>query len=893
MKKLITCMIILFGLTVPVFANTVLNKVEKISGHILSADQLEEYVTKYQLKENANLLHSEEMPVRIFTSGSISVQFNLPMVVAVGNDYDLTVADETSKPYFEMLNKIEPKAVDRYFNDDEVLKMIQAQVANFSISEQVTRTNEIVDIVNQLRSLYRKIEFANFDNTADNSYYVYDMHNVLDNTNGQLFFGLNFEGQPFLTYDSSLPVISNGLINSGNILEDVSNNNSNFVNGTQSSSNGGNGSGNANGSGGNGNNANTAQSSTVDVIVLQDAEDYNHYNGEFDYYENARSAEMEVISKCWGEGCTQMLQNVVPAKDISCGTVRIDTKIKSYEFDMKPYYAQDTADKEHEVLMLLTENNLKQFRKRFEDEVINKLWKTETKDGKEVTVPDETARAKAKQSLENAINTARSAYGKIDVISTGFNAKDVYVHKTLLNDVDNTIFAINGENKLIGIHTDEFNDVFHQHELADEAYKTDIINSKNPESQTNPLQYRLSEENYYLCENCSRCKLCESQTLVASGRYNGNVYFSNYCPDHACFFVWDWEVDGNNVDGIQEGLKCIKQSEFGSIYCIDHKCQMCFAGIVGVSSVDAKAMTDHRMTGSIEANDYSKYCVAHKCIAKGCREAKIGIDTSSTYSDKGFSSPEYCEKHCTGCKFYESSIGDFCNEPVNDNLRMLCDKHLKVGVFEEINDGDLKMAMKYVSPDAKTLIFFGGVGEAYYDLSKTIACVENISNLENMNVICVSIPEHCWNGAKKELSDWNKPVAALRTYLETEIKNGNISADSLYIDGFSNGSQGAYDLATSLQGTQIAGKNVDVELTLIEGIRYAWEDNLYNFLDAGGQLNIYGAKSSTAGFGEAAAHFCKYKFNNDERVTKEIYNGKHNVTFVRSLYDTHGVHSQV
>lgn len=890
MKKIITSIIILFGLTTPVFANTVLNNTANISGYILSADQIEEYLPNYLIYESLNLLYSEETPVRIFTSGNISVQFNLPMVVAVGDDYDLINCDEALRPYFEMLNKIEVKAVDRYFDDNAVLEMVQAQVANFSISEQVTRTSEIIDIVNQLRSLYRKIEFINFDDKSGNSYYVYDAYNFLDNANGQLLFGITSEGQPVLAYDSNLPVHSNGSDNSGTVSKDILNSSGNDA---QSSSNSNvvGGSAGVNGNAGSGS---TAQLPITDVAILQDAKDYNHYNGEFDYYENARSAEIEVIAKCWGEDCSQQIDDIMPANDMSYGVVRVYTKIKNYEFNIKPYYAQDTIEKENEALMLLTEYNLEQFKQRFQDEVLDKLWVTITKDEQEIIVPDETERTRAEQNLENAIKAIRGAYGKIDVISTGFNAKDVYVYKTLLNDVENTIFAINTDNKLIGVHTDEFNDVFHQHELADESYKTDIINSKDTESQTNPLQYRLSEENYYLCENCSTCEECKTM-LVASGRYVGNVYFSKYCPEHACCFVWDWTVDENNVDGAEEGLKCIEKSAFGSLYCENHKCSIasCFNGIVGVSKVDAKATTDRRMTGSTDINDYSAYCVAHKCIAKGCKNLKIGINTSTTYSYSGFSSPEYCEEHCTGCKFYVTSTGEFCNEPVNNNLKMLCDKHLSSGNFEEINDGDLKMAMKYVSPDAKTLIFFGGVGEAYYDLSKTIACVENISDLDDMNIICVSIPEQCWNGERKELSDWNQPVAALKSYLETEIKNGNISADNLYIDGFSNGSQGAYDLATSLQGTQIAGKQVNVELTLIEGIRYDWEGNLYSFLDAGGHLNIYGAKSSTAKFGEAAKYFCNYKFTGDDRVTRGMYDGKHDTTFIRNLYGTYGVHSQV
>jgi len=867
MKKFILFFILLFGLTTPVLANTTLNEVKEIPVYISTAEGITAYMNDYPMATTTNLLGSNESYIKIFISGSTGVQFDLPMLVAISNVYDTTYYDETTKAYLQMLTNIDKHYISQYFDDESVMAMVQMQTGHLSIAQQVSKSAEIIDIVNQLRSLYRKLNFVNFEDVTNSSYYVFDMQNMLDQTNGQLLFGITTEGQAVLVYDSRLPIppnvsVNQPIPNTPNVsvnpeIPGGSSGNNSWTGGYNPIGNNGNGGNNGN-SGNNGNGPNN----TVQQAPLKKYENRNNYNGEFAAVD-VRSAEISVIEKCWSESCGHIAtENIITeeSKGLSVPlNISLDTSsnaYKEYTFNLAPYYAMDTEYNNGEVLALLTDYNLEKFKKtEFVENVLNKivLYKTkkvEKTDGdtvKETFVREvdngltEAARSQALAQLEQLANNLRLHYKKIDVIFEGGDTREFYVHVDFLTDIPNTVFAQNAEEKLIAIKTDTYNNVF-KPLVFNIAGHTCVGNLEEGD-----MQYRKADGYFYLCENCAKCAKCDCNNLVAIGNQNGTVYFSNYCGEHACWFVWDIVVDTTNSGETKEGLKCVA-AKTNNYYCDQHTCDACGDAIVGESKSDSTVNGDPRKTGSSSEDDYSAFCEEHKCRAKDCDKQRIGENTSSDTHNGKIVSDKYCADHCTGCRFYitgKTEDDGFCNADVVDATKMLCQAHINVvntnAKFEDLAYQNSVLSQKLANPNGKTIVFFAGQG----DRINMEATKNHVTALKNkgVNVICVTIKNpRTQDDRLGRYDEWDAIYPELEQHLDNLVKQGLVDPDNISFEGFSNGAHAAADMAERVQDRKVTNSNgtvvgtYDVALTVIDGIYSAG----FNDVNKVGQMTAKG-----------------------------------------------------
>lgn len=280
----------------------------------------------------------------------------------------------------------------------------------------------------------------------------------------------------------------------------------------------------------------------IESEIYDVVEDINQYGGwEFKSF-FARSAEFEVVGKCWGEDPHVDQKKAELNKSIGEMSLIINLGKNGtfkYDFNLQENYAQDTEKKDHEALYLLTYHNYQQFVQNiFIEQVIEKIYFVyydehgrEHKD----TASIEYARRMAWLRLGTLTNEIRAKYGKIDVVVRNDQIKEFYVINTHLTDLENKIFTERRKGELFEIKTDKYNDVFTWHSLG--GGMTDIINSADFSSRApNKRQYRLKEENFYLCEGCSKCEECSA--LVAYGEEDTEQgwYLSKFCAEHACFF---------------------------------------------------------------------------------------------------------------------------------------------------------------------------------------------------------------------------------------------------------------------------------------------------------------------------------------------------------------------
>lgn len=662
MKKL---WILFFTMTIFLFNTSfavTLNPVNTVDVKFLSANEIDSYIASVNNGAVDVALQNDETV--IFNSGDSNIILTLSPVV------------ELQLP--ASMNDIRNSNIGGFFDDGVVTELINQQIANLSTDMAMKKQAEIIDIVNQIRNNYRKMNFTNvIDGSSTVLIFALNPSNVkaditainLDMVSGSLAYGSGIYGSKHLLVGSDF--------NDGFAFLPVLPEQTDPIESSNSNSTGGGGSTPV---------WNPSEENGV-VVTFKDAEDKNHYKNEFQSFDNARSAELKVIEHCLGDACVVAPENIMPAKDSFFEKIKLETRIKDYTFVLKDYYAQDTAKVSGDALQLLTDHNLKDFKKTFENEVINRICiKKINENGKEVedVAATKAARQEAWNSLDNVVQHIRSYYGKIDVVTEGYNPKNFYVRKTHLQDLNNTVFAEDLEGNLIGIKTDEFNDVFHPNDLGD--LRIDVINSKQAPLQENKLQYRFSEGNFYLCEECSVCDEDGCEGLVACGFDDTELglHVSKYCANHACCFVWDWEVDPTNDGSAYEGLKCIEKLINGYFYCEEHNCKYvgCIDGIVGISTSDAVAAYNARATGSADRADYSNYCATHKCMAFKCYEQRIGSDTTPKADLYGnMISPLYCANHAGHCNIVIDANGTICNNPVSESAygeygRMICEKHL-------------------------------------------------------------------------------------------------------------------------------------------------------------------------------------------------------------------------
>jgi len=394
--------------------------------------------------------------------------------------------------------------------------------------------------------------------------------------------------------------------------------------------------------------------------------------------QEVRSAEFAVIEKCWGEGCAIQHVNIIDENFVDDKTFYIERLSTNYTFASRAYYLEDSECDFSTTFALLTDGNVNSFYYNYLKNELDQIvmYKSIKKNGKTIRVVDETATANVRNNVvrqfENFVNEVRSQYQKIEVILTDGSLKQIYVHSSFLGQVEKKVFALNeAENKLVAIKTDQYNNVFTKGFLS---IKEVSISEKH---------YTVGEY-FYLCESCSKCDDCDK--LIAIGDDDDSVtmvYFSKFCEDHACLFVWNWAVDITNSGSKEEGLKCRERGDSILGYCYNHKCKLCENAIVGVSITDVQSNGDKRATGDKSEGKYSDYCVNHKCRAFMCDRAKLSYDTSVDSRDpNNLKMYSYCDKHAAGCKVYVPSKNALCGEPVTsldyDSGKMICRGHLEL-----------------------------------------------------------------------------------------------------------------------------------------------------------------------------------------------------------------------
>ncbi|MBP3284293.1 MAG: hypothetical protein J6M02_02200 [Clostridia bacterium] len=419
---------------------------------------------------------------------------------------------------------------------------------------------------------------------------------------------------------------------------------------------------------------------------LKEAVDFHQYNNELADF-TARSAEFKVLEKCWGACDTKVdmtpfdtksevtyNKNAVPDNEEPVMSETIKVEGFSHTFNMRQYYAQDVSidyytndgDPKDEILSILTDKNMKEYFEPYVNNWVKDAY-PDYKDKKGNFVDQSDKRREIKEKImEEAKNLRTTWYARIGVITEGFEEKDFFIMEPWVYNYDTLVFAQTPSKggvpgQLIAIKMDQENghNIYCQHNYEPIENATDIIAVTDSERE-NKLQYRLSDSSYYLCAECATCDDGCGE-LVASGPDDNEIgqYFSKYCAEHACRFVWAWEADPLNNGNTIEGLKCRERriDDTGGInYCVDHKCHNsgCPLAIVGVSQYhDASGVGDSRATGSESREMYSNFCSNHKCRYVGCQDPRTGGQSSTLITDNPncVESPLYCSKHNKICSY--------------------------------------------------------------------------------------------------------------------------------------------------------------------------------------------------------------------------------------------------
>lgn len=388
-------------------------------------------------------------------------------------------------------------------------------------------------------------------------------------------------------------------------------------------------------------------------------------------FAEVRSAEVEVIEKCYGEKIVgevdgsdysdaTELCGVLPDNILPTNTDEKSIKLNghTYTFALRAYYIPGvTLCSSEDAYVLLTGEY-----KDFLESIVTNIKVYNENDKSFDSEATEKARAKARAEFETFVADVQAKYSITEVYH-----KEVFMRQDLLEDADNRIFAISKENELIGVKTDKDNNVFRatNGEYIEEVMTDEKIYNK--------------EDYFYLCKEDSMCGDCNNR--VAYGVWCGEKYFSKYCVEHSCLFVKDHETDVAN-EITTEGLKCIRKTINGA-FCGTHKCRYgdCTNGIVGLSAV-GELFNDIHLTGNAYLNNYSRYCAEHKCRAVMCKNLRVSQDMTIDKTDtNNIISTMYCESHKTGCKYMIGS--NECGNPVTEDsyeksgFKMLCDDHRK------------------------------------------------------------------------------------------------------------------------------------------------------------------------------------------------------------------------
>jgi len=396
--------------------------------------------------------------------------------------------------------------------------------------------------------------------------------------------------------------------------------------------------------------------------------------------EEVRNAEFKVIEKCWGDECSYKYENIIEEKVEETRT--LSTSIKTYNFNLYTYYAEDIEYTYSDALTLLTDEKVEKFKnEEFIPNVINVILSNEKRSE---SVNEKLAR-EAMEDLDRVIEEIRKQYKQTEIVLEKDGVRTYFIHNLWMEALDTRVFAENDEKKLVAIKTDNYNDVFTQKQIA-------LGGGIVERSVTKGKVYRLGDPNggnFYLCMNCSKCDICGAYVAYGENESELMVYFSKYCPEHACSFVWKCLADPLNSGEIYEGLECRERKIGPYEFCIEHKCKVCVKPVVGIrindvrSEIGGSEVYEQRATGLTEEKYYSDYCANHKCMAPLCYDGRIGANmTENVLKDNAVAMDCFCGKHARGCKIFDIEKG-FCGERVDINAykaaenQMICEKHWK------------------------------------------------------------------------------------------------------------------------------------------------------------------------------------------------------------------------
>lgn len=190
--------------------------------------------------------------------------------------------------------------------------------------------------------------------------------------------------------------------------------------------------------------------------------------------------------------------------------------------------------------------------------------------------------------------------------------------------------------------------------------------------------------------------------------------------------------------------------------------------------------------------------------------------------------------------------------------------------------------------DRATLFFFGGKRERSSP-KDTANLLKDIAVLDGWNVTAIAIHR---DPESRPISIWKEVAKDLVDYVTTRVHEGKIDPSRIYLDGYSNGSAGAYYATLALQGKSVVmpdGSTVPIEvkrLTLIEGtlrgiIKSAQVEEI---LSLGIPLTLYVSRGSTYNLSEHGRKLVR-EFSGTPGFTGIMVDHGHGSAIVKLVYE--------
>ena len=196
-----------------------------------------------------------------------------------------------------------------------------------------------------------------------------------------------------------------------------------------------------------------------------------------------------------------------------------------------------------------------------------------------------------------------------------------------------------------------------------------------------------------------------------------------------------------------------------------------------------------------------------------------------------------------------------------------------------------------MSKEKPTLLFFGGKGERS-SARKTAKLLENVTVYENWNVCYIAVSRD--NGYIRE---WRDVADSLYYYIEQRIKEKKINPYNIYIDGYSNGSAGAFYTTLKLHNMRLILDDVTAtvkvrELTLIEGTLpgIIKPPQIEQILSMNIPMTLYVSAGSSYNLSAHGRDLVK-KFKNRENFTGILVDHGHGSAIVALVSNAYGNHT--